>query len=154
MNTQQKQQKGFTIIEVILVLAIAALIFLMVFIAVPALNAGQRDTARKQDVGTVAAAVTSYVSNNQGNFPTTAQLAPYVKNYSQNTTSIAVGTAGSSTQVVKQGQVFVVQNTTCGSTGAASNGSATQTLGAGTAAQFTVITYLEGGGGTSFCQQS
>ena len=56
------KQKGFTIIEVVLVLAIAALIFLMVFIALPALQANQRDTARKNDASTVAAAVQSYAS--------------------------------------------------------------------------------------------
>ena len=39
--------KGFTIIEVVLVLAIAGLIFLMVFIALPALQRNQRDTQRK-----------------------------------------------------------------------------------------------------------
>ncbi|OYX35483.1 hypothetical protein B7Z00_05080, partial [Candidatus Saccharibacteria bacterium 32-50-10] len=37
MSKQELKQKGFTIIEVVLVLAIAALIFLMVFIALPAL---------------------------------------------------------------------------------------------------------------------
>lgn len=63
MNSQTKQSKGFTIIEVVLVLAIAALIFLMVFIALPALQANQRDTARKNDAGTVAAAVQSFMSN-------------------------------------------------------------------------------------------
>ncbi len=47
MSRQQLKEKGFTIIEVVLVLAIAALIFLMVFIALPALQRNQRDTARK-----------------------------------------------------------------------------------------------------------
>lgn len=36
MTKQQIKDRGFTIIEVVLVLAIAALIFLMVFIALPA----------------------------------------------------------------------------------------------------------------------
>ena len=69
MNVQQqKQQKGFTIIEVILVLAIAALIFLMVFLALPALQRGQRDTARKDDVSIVASSVTNLLSNNNGDW--------------------------------------------------------------------------------------
>ena len=38
------QAVGFTIIEVVLVLAIAGLIFLMVFIALPVLQRSQRDT--------------------------------------------------------------------------------------------------------------
>ena len=37
-----KSKKGFTIIEVVLVLAIAGLIFLMVFIALPAQYAARR----------------------------------------------------------------------------------------------------------------
>lgn len=64
-----KNKQGFTIIEVVLVLAIAALIFLMVFIALPALQRNQRDTARKTVVGKVAAAITSYQSNNRGKTP-------------------------------------------------------------------------------------
>ena len=53
MSRQQLKERGFTIIEVVLVLAIAALIFLMIFIALPALQRSQRDTARKNDVSIV-----------------------------------------------------------------------------------------------------
>jgi len=67
------QSNGFTIIEVVLVLAIAALIFLMVFIALPALQRNQRDTARKTIVGKVASAITSYQSNNRGINPANAK---------------------------------------------------------------------------------
>lgn len=65
MSRQQLKEKGFTIIEVVLVLAIAALIFLMVFIALPALQSSQRDTARKNDVSIVSAAVNSWSGNNR-----------------------------------------------------------------------------------------
>ena len=63
------RQKGFTIIEVVLVLAIAALIFLMVFIALPALQRGQRDTARKQDANTVITALNTWKGNHRGSLP-------------------------------------------------------------------------------------
>jgi prepilin-type N-terminal cleavage/methylation domain-containing protein len=63
MTTSDTNKRGFTIIEVVLVLAIAALIFLMIFVALPALQRNQRDTARKNDAGIVAAAVSSYASN-------------------------------------------------------------------------------------------
>ena len=46
----RRPELGFTIIEVALVLAIAGLIFLVVFLALPALQRSQRDTARRQDV--------------------------------------------------------------------------------------------------------
>lgn len=81
MNVQQKQQKGFTIIEVILVLAIAGLIFLMVFLALPALQRGQRDTQRKQDLSRVLTAVQNYQSNNKNGLPTfnDAFITSYLK---------------------------------------------------------------------------
>ena len=70
MNSINKNnKKGFTIIEVVLVLAIAGLIFLMVFLALPALQRSQRDTQRKNDASRLRAAVTSYTSNNRGNLP-------------------------------------------------------------------------------------
>lgn len=66
MIKNQKSQKGFTIIEVALVLAVGALIFLVVFLAVPALQRNQRNDARKRDASSVSEAVTSYTSNNPG----------------------------------------------------------------------------------------
>lgn len=60
----KKTEKGFTIIEVALVLAIGALIFLVVFLAVPALQRNQRNDARKRDISNVVEAVTDYNSNN------------------------------------------------------------------------------------------
>ena len=61
-----KNKNGFTIIEVVLVLAIAGLIFLMVFVALPALQRSQRDTARKNDVSMVIDAIKRWQSNNKG----------------------------------------------------------------------------------------
>ena len=63
-------KKGFTIIEVVLVLAIAGLIFLMVFVALPALQRSQRDTARRNDIARVDTSLTQYQTNHQ-NSPTT-----------------------------------------------------------------------------------
>ena len=45
-----QNKNGFTVIEVVLVLAIAGLIFLMVFIAFPALARSQRDAKRRDDI--------------------------------------------------------------------------------------------------------
>ena len=61
-----KSKKGFTIIEVVLVLAIAGLIFLMVFVALPALQRSQRDTARRNDLSRVDTSLVQYQTNNQG----------------------------------------------------------------------------------------
>lgn len=68
MNNKTNE-KGFTIIEVVLVLAIAGLIFLMVFLALPALQRNQRDQQRQGDLGRLISAAQTYKSNNQGKRP-------------------------------------------------------------------------------------
>ena len=74
MNTKLQQRKGFTIIEVVLVLAIAALIILMVFIAWPALQRTQRDQARKSDVALIGSTISTFKSNNRGRLPNICEL--------------------------------------------------------------------------------
>jgi len=64
-----RKSKGFTIIEVVLVLAIAGLIFMMVFIAVPAMSRSANDLQRKKDLTRLNQALTSYQSNNNGRLP-------------------------------------------------------------------------------------
>jgi len=61
--------KGFTIIEIMIVLAIAGLILLIVFLAVPALQRSSRNTSRKSDAGHIGTAVNDFVSNNSGQVP-------------------------------------------------------------------------------------
>ena len=60
---------GFTIIEVLIVLAIAGLILLIVFEAIPALQRSSRNNQRRQDVGAILDAVSHYELNNSGTFP-------------------------------------------------------------------------------------
>ena len=175
MNVLRKEKaleatKGFTIIEVVLVLAIAGLIFLMVFIALPALQASQRDTARKNDTSAIAAAITTYTGNNRGVFPTTTQLTGnstgvpgtgekfggYISSVSNNTSAVLTYSTFATTVQVTQGQVKVRKAAVCGASGAMDPTTkiATQTLTAGTSRQFAVVTFLEAGGGTSYCLNS
>ena len=58
------QERGFTIIEVVLVLAVAGLIFLMIFLALPALQRSQRDTQRKREIASLKSRNNS-ISNKQ-----------------------------------------------------------------------------------------
>lgn len=67
--TKPEASQGFTIIEVVLVLAIAGLIFIMVFVALPALQRSQRDTARRNDLARVGTSLTQWQTNHNGNLP-------------------------------------------------------------------------------------
>lgn len=79
-NLYQRKSRGFTIIEVVLVLAIAGLILLMVFIALPALQRGQRDTQRRNDLSRLISQVNSYQTNTRGSVPTTQGELNSLKN--------------------------------------------------------------------------
>ncbi len=82
MSTKEKQtKKGFTIIEVVLVLAIAALIFLMVFLALPALQRSRRDTQRKDDISRVLAQIQNYQSNHNGKVPPESSIGTFESEY-------------------------------------------------------------------------
>lgn len=59
----RKRAEGFTIIEVLIVLAIAGLIMLIVFLAVPALQRNSRNNARNNDASRISAAVTECLAN-------------------------------------------------------------------------------------------
>lgn len=61
-----KDNKGFTIIEVLIVLAIAGLILLIVFLAVPALQRNQRNSARNSEAARISAMVTECLANRNG----------------------------------------------------------------------------------------
>lgn len=69
-NQKSKASAGFTIIEVLIVLAIAGLILLIVFLAVPALQRNSRNTAIKNDVQNVIGGVSEYTGANNGTLPT------------------------------------------------------------------------------------
>lgn len=78
------QKDGFTIIEVVLVLAIAGLIFLMIFIALPALNRSQRDAQRRDDVLLVLKKVKDYQTNNRGSLPSPGDWKTALSDYLRN----------------------------------------------------------------------
>ncbi len=62
----RKKTDGFTIIEVLIVLAIAGLIMLVVFLAVPSLNRNQRNNARKSEASRVSTLLAECLSNKNG----------------------------------------------------------------------------------------
>lgn len=74
MESKLRRMRGFTLIEVVIVLAIAGLIFVIVFLAVSQAQQARRDTQRKEDASRLAAAVNQYASNNNGAIPTNASV--------------------------------------------------------------------------------
>jgi prepilin-type N-terminal cleavage/methylation domain-containing protein len=64
-----KNNKGFTIIEVLIVLAIAGLIMLIVFLAVPALQRNARNTTARNEAAVVLGATNEFMTNNNGKLP-------------------------------------------------------------------------------------
>ena len=64
-----KEDQGFTIIEVLIVLAIAGLILLIVLIAVPQLQRNQRNEARRNVLARLSTEINNFSGNNRGDIP-------------------------------------------------------------------------------------
>jgi prepilin-type N-terminal cleavage/methylation domain-containing protein len=139
-----KKEKGFTLIEIVLVLAIAGLILVIVFLALSGAQKSRRDTQRKTDVGRIASQLEQYASNNNGAYPTTAaQLGTFVTQYLTPTTDYQDPSTGANYTL----NYTTVAPTTAGNVsymnGQKCNGSA---MTAGTARDYALLMYLESGG--------
>jgi prepilin-type N-terminal cleavage/methylation domain-containing protein len=154
MNAQTNK-KGFTIIEVVLVLAIAALIFLMIFIALPALQRGQRDTQRKDDLARFTSQITSFQSSNNGGVPTgSPALDGFITNYMNKGNAGFKDPHTGNDYVVKyqlaapaaEGEMSYSAKASCGTTG---DGSLTST---GSPRNYAVSIWLENG--APYCQDN
>ena len=66
LKNNRNSSKGFTIIEVLIVLAIAGLILLVVFLAVPALQRNQRNQGYRSEANRLLAAAQEVSANNGG----------------------------------------------------------------------------------------
>jgi prepilin-type N-terminal cleavage/methylation domain-containing protein len=158
MNNRYKQKstngQGFTIIEVVLVLAIAGLIFLMVFLALPALQRGQRDTQRKNDLSRIDTQLNNFQNSNRGAVPDENKLTAPGTGFVARYLDGSGDTAGSEyvdpssgdgyvleyhaglTDVPADGHIFYKDKSTCGDDGDAVVSTATR--------QYTMRIKLEG----------
>jgi prepilin-type N-terminal cleavage/methylation domain-containing protein len=156
--TKKDNKKGFTIIEVVLVLAIAGLIFAMVFIALPALQRSQRDHSRENDASVVAAAITKWNSaNRNGGTFSEESLRKYVDKLDQydKSSELKVATPGASMSVASN-EIKVMRGKKCpASTPAPSaDDPANITLQNGSSRNAVVVVLLENNGSQKqlYCQ--
>lgn len=115
----EKSSQGFTIIEVMIVLAIAGLILLIVLLAVPALQRNARNTAIKDDAGAIAAGISEFATNNDGAKPDATGAD---SNQSGATITLNTATGTATTAKVQSSDVVTFGNaTTAAVTGVAGN---------------------------------
>jgi len=108
---KKSKSEGFTIIEVMIVLAIAALILLIVLLAVPALQRSSRNTQRKNDAAAIGSTIANFISNNGGSLPN--QVAGDGTNTNNLVISASSGTTN--TETAKLGYYTVDTSATGGS---------------------------------------
>lgn len=149
---ERKNQGGFTIIEVLIVLAIAGLILLVVFLAVPALQRNSRNTQRNNDVASIIGAMQEYINNSGGAVPascTGATPCPFLANaklgfFSADTATNFVftrrTTAGATATPTNIENINVSSYSTCSD--------ATTSVG-GSSRSIAIMYLVETGGGTT-----
>jgi prepilin-type N-terminal cleavage/methylation domain-containing protein len=91
MKKSNPMKRGFTLIEIVIVLAIAALIMVVVFLAVQGAQRSQRDQFRKETANRVLSAAQQYRGNNNGAAPASASvLASYVGTLTANGVTVTL----------------------------------------------------------------
>lgn len=172
----RKRTEGFTIIEVMIVLAIAGLILLIVFLAVPALQRNSRNTQSKSDAAALLGATQEWSNNNNGISPTAttscdvACIATAItglaktKNITTMTVVPATGTAGAAftnaSVVPTLNNAVLISNAKCPNGGGAitiagTPASGTVTVGTSTR-QYVIVYGIEDRAGalTGICTES
>lgn len=152
MKKQQNKSEGFTIIEVLIVLAIAGLIMLIVFLAVPALQRNSRNTQRNSDASLLASGVNECLNNRNGQIAScndvsdTANLGAFVDTTRLSqltapaTPSGAATVPGSDTTITNEANIYF--GARCAPDGAGPDG------GGGLARDYVVLFRVEGSSGS------
>jgi prepilin-type N-terminal cleavage/methylation domain-containing protein len=159
-KVSSKIQQGFTIIEVIIVLVIAAIIMLAVFLVVPQLQRTQRNSRAQTIARQVLTAAEQFAANNNGTYPTCAAAATMACTDITNTTDTLKSPAGTTYATViaaptTNNQISITKDVTgCATT------STIPSYTASTGGKFMVVVYQETstvgatGAGTTFCLQN
>lgn len=123
LSKLQKDQKGFTIIEVLIVLAIAGLIMLIVFLAIPALQRNQRNNSRNSEASRAQTLVTECLANRNGqtgSCDAAGEINYVTTDFTQFTNAPAFATGGTTPPTSSTTQLGVWFGRTCATDGASS----------------------------------
>ena len=144
---QQRKEGGFTIIEVLIVLAIAGLIMVVVFLAVPNLQRSQRNNARKSDANNMLQNLSEYIGNANGSLPsscTSLSACSWITYKPAQLTTVTYGTTVPATP--DKATAYLISGVVC-------NGVTPTTTGA-TSRDYVIWYGIEGSTGTVCTQGS
>ena len=144
---------GFTIIEVLIVLAIAGLILLIVFLAVPALQRNSRNTSYKAESSRILAGAQEFYNSHNLTLPVSTDSAELLANANaKSITSLTITNPGTTTEVKPSLTTATLETgVNCGTVGTSSGTGVTPSTGA--AAKRMVIIYgIEKNDGTVLAQ--
>jgi prepilin-type N-terminal cleavage/methylation domain-containing protein len=150
----KKGQSGFTIIEVMIVLAIAGLIMVVVLVAIPQLQKNQRNEARRNVTARISAEISNYIGNNGGEIPTedantaTGFTGGFKVRYIDNAPAGTFDAPGGGSYVYDlydEGSPEVAENEIRYSEGAICSGEAATNGNGANARNFALLVGLEGG---------
>ena len=123
VNKMKSNKAGFTLIEVVLVLAIGGLIFLLAFLAFGQATKNRRDTQRRSDAARFISEVENAKGDSNGNaFNNTASLGTFLTTYLSGI---------STTQFVSNNITYTVGYSDHDPTGTVSSGNGFMTVSSG-----------------------
>jgi len=144
LNKIKKDNKGFTIIEVLIVLAIAGLILLVVFLAVPALQRQSRNTQLKSAVTSVLGGISDFSGTYDGKTPNAVTTSDGVVTIGDGTNTVTAkinkGLTATLASATVPGDIKVTFGKVC-------NGNAA--TGAGTSRNVAIVYNTENSDGTT-----
>jgi prepilin-type N-terminal cleavage/methylation domain-containing protein len=154
---KKRKEAGFTIIEVLIVLAIAGLIMLVVFLAVPSLQRNSRNTQYRNEATRLIGAYNEASANNAGAVLNGATDATTVYNASnaKNVDSLTIEAQGGSTAPTLKGNAGATSTVDVIRTGAKCSAPNLATTVAGSTRQVVILYKVETSSGTQDqCQEA
>ncbi len=115
------ERKGFTLIEIVIVLAIAALILVIVFLAIQGAQRSRRDTEQRNAAARLLAQMENFAGNNNGTYPTAAMPAAYLNGI---VSTNGAAPAYSSATATTANRMNYSSGVICGTGGATATGNA------------------------------